>query len=397
MAISTRLVFAGWLSLLAAGCGGGSGPRGATGDVAQTGRDGGVDGRSVGGGSATPTDAGPDAIERGMEIYETPFADGNTFACATCHALQEPTDDGLRRPGHPIGDATRRPTYKNGAVDDLRAAVNSCVTEWMNAEALSEVDPRWRLLRGLLEATASDAADPAPELTIDVVEPPSDLTGGDVAEGMTLFNRSCAVCHGPDAAGTELAPSLIGGRLVGERIARRVRLSGRADSAVYDDLTGGIMPFWASDRLSDEELLDLVAFVEEIGTVERDATQGGDDTVPEPGESGCSSDHPMVGATAELSTFAHDVAGTARVVDDCTIVLTGFTYDGGGIDVQVYGGIGGDYDPPTGFSMSDNLLGRLFDDDTLTVRLPEDRTLDDLDGVSIWCVTVGANFGDASF
>jgi hypothetical protein len=67
----------------------------------------------------------------GRTVYAEPQADGNTFACATCHALHEPAPDGFIRPGHPIGDAARRPSYKNGRVATLLDAVNTCLVEWM--------------------------------------------------------------------------------------------------------------------------------------------------------------------------------------------------------------------------------------------------------------------------
>src|SRR5260221_14446863 len=72
----------------------------------------------------------------GQSVYSSPLTDGNSFTCATCHALSEPSDDGLRRPGHPIGDATRRSRWKNGKAATFLDAVNTCVTEWMVAPAL---------------------------------------------------------------------------------------------------------------------------------------------------------------------------------------------------------------------------------------------------------------------
>lgn len=43
-----------------------------------------------------------------------------------------------------------------------------------------------------------------------------------------------------------------------------------------------------------------------------------------------------VGKTLTLSSRAHGVSGTATVVDDCTIQLSNFNYDGGGLpDVYV--------------------------------------------------------------
>ncbi|MDH3654684.1 MAG: hypothetical protein OEN21_10485, partial [Myxococcales bacterium] len=89
------------------------------------------------------SDSESTAVASGEALYLQPHSDGNTFACASCHALEEPAPDGIRRPGHPIGDAANRPSFKNGQLDVLLDAVNSCRVEWMGAPAFSEADPRW--------------------------------------------------------------------------------------------------------------------------------------------------------------------------------------------------------------------------------------------------------------
>jgi hypothetical protein len=111
----------------------------------------------------------------------------------------------------------------------------------------------------------------------------------------------------------------------------------------------------------------------------------------------CTSNHDMVGQTGELSTLAHSVSGTATIVDDCTIEITNFNYDGGGIIVEVYAGLDENYHPPVGFAISDNIFGTRFVNQTYTVQLPTNKTLDDLNGISIWCSDVGVSFGDSLF
>ena len=331
-------------------------------------------------------DSGNGAASSGETLYMEPHADGNSFACATCHALSEPAPDGIRRPGHPIGDAANRPSFKLG---ELRDAVNSCRVEWMAAPAFSEDDPRWLSLLDYLEALAGDTEPPA--LSYTIVDPPSNLDGGDAMEGRALFNGACVVCHGTDATGTERGPTLRGSLLDAETVAQRVRTSGARESAVYEGLTGGRMPFWAADRLSDDELRDLVAFV-----LAADGGGGGNGLPGELRE--CEATHPKIGQVAELDTFAHRVSGTAVIIDDCTIRVDDFVFDGGGIDVRFYGGLGADYE--NGFSMSEEDLRRPegYDGtDTVYAQLPEGRTLDDLDGISVWCVPVAASFGDGLF
>ncbi len=352
-------------------------------------------GAALGTGCAVASDGADDSMSEGERVFRGEVEDGNTFTCATCHALREPEADGLRRVGHPLGDAAHRPTYKNGELTQMRDAVNTCLQEWMNAEPWTAEDERWRALEQFLEEQAPEG--PAEPLRFEIVDPPltPDLEGGDADAGRELFNRSCVSCHGADGLGTLLAPPVGGRGLEAGYVAERVRHSGRSDSAVYDGLTGGVMPFWSADRLSDDELRDLVAWLAE-GSDPAPPAPPTDDPLPPGDPSGCAATHPMVGATAVLEENFHDVGGIAQIIDDCTIEIREFTFDGTGIDVRLYGGLGGDYDD--GFSMSDNLLrAGGYDGETLRFTLPADRTLDDLDGVSVWCVPVGVDFGSGRF
>ncbi|MDP6944071.1 MAG: DM13 domain-containing protein, partial [Myxococcota bacterium] len=334
-----------------------------------------------------------EAMTDGMMVYSTPADDGNTFACNTCHALDEPAEDGIRRSGHRLGDATRRPSYKNGLLTDMLDAANSCRTGWMNASAWDETDPSWLALYTWLDGQAPEGD--APALEFEIVPPPEDPTGGDAEAGQDLFNMACVMCHGMDAVGTLRGPPLAGTNLPPSYIALRVRTSGDTDSPVYDALTGGIMPFWSASRLTDDEVRNLAAFVSTSTAPEPEPP---DDPI-EPIEPGpdCDATHARVGWTTTLSTKFHGVQGVATMVDDCTIVVEDFYFDGNGIDVQVYAGDDGDYNG--GFSISDQLYNfpTGYEADTLILKLPADKTLDDVDGISVWCVTVGVSFGDGLF
>lgn len=117
---------------------------------------------------------------------------------------------------------------------------------------------------------------------------------------------------------------------------------------------------------------------------------------PATGAASCTAPaHPLVGKTAALSTRSHLVSGQATIVDNCTIEITNFNYDGLGLSkVFVYGGLGGDY--RSGFPIGDNLKGRVFTGQTLRVTMNA-GDINKLDGISIWCADVNANFGDAKF
>ena len=332
----------------------------------------------------------------GSAVFTTVLSSASTFTCSSCHAMSE-TDgfasDGFRRPRHSLLNSTRRATFKNGIFDKMLDAVNVCVTEWMNATAWTEADTDWiNLLNWLDDQSTVTTADP---LLIDVVAPPDDLTGGDVSNGRELFNTRCIVCHGFDGAGTQLAPPITGIGLPTDYIARRIRTSGPPDSVAYDGLVEGVMPFWGADRLSDGELVDIVAYVAS-GEV-ADIDMAGDDPMNS-AATGCSSTSAKIGQSATLSSLFHQVAGTATIIDDCTIDLTGFNFDGGGIDVRVYVGNGGEFLAAAGgFAISNDLVGIAYVDNTLRLTLPAGRTLDDFDSISIWCVAVGVSFGTGFF
>ena len=372
-----------------------------------------------------------DLGRQGEEIYRAAVDGGNTFSCSTCHALTEPAV-GLRRVGHQLGDAAGRPSYKNGALTDVRDAVNSCLTEWMDADAWEASDARWTALDAFLTEISPATA---PALRFEIAPAPSAaaLAGGDAEAGREVFNETCAACHGTDGVGESLTFPIAGRGLDPQYIGARVRTSGPGSSPVYSGLTGGKMPFWAVDRLSDSELADMVAWLSQPeGTADGDEGDddddggtdegtGGDESMDDdgPGDDGSTGDdgsdgtdsddsnddgpsgncdalHPKIGQTAELVEAFHDVGGTATIIDDCTIRITDFTYDAAGIDVRLYGALGGAFE--SGFPMGDDLVGPVpYMGETLDFELPDGMTMDDLDSVSIWCVDFAISFGDGSF
>jgi len=98
-----------------------------------------------------------------------------------------------------------------------------------------------------------------------------------------------------------------------------------------------------------------------------------------------------------LSTFQHNVSGTVTILDDCTIEITGFNYDGGGPLVYFYAGTNGDYTSSNAFQFSKLLTGTSFSNNTLRLIIPDNKTLDDFNSLSVWCVDFNANFGDVIF
>lgn len=332
----------------------------------------------------------------GAAIFTTALSSASTFSCSSCHAMSESdgfASDGFKRPGHDLENANLRTSYKNGQYNSFLEAVNTCVTEWMNAPALLETDSDWvNLLTWFRDQNTAESDAP---ITHEIVQPPLDTSGGDASNGRELFNTRCIVCHGFNGDGTQLAPKITGLGLSADYVAARTRLSGRANSVTYAGLTGGIMPFWSADRLADGELIDIAAYVANGGS-DIDVTDAMDMT--NPGASNCTSNSAKIGQTASFSRLFHRVSGQATVIDDCTIELTEFNFDGGGIDVRIYAGTNAAFhEAQGGFAISDDLIGIAFNDNTLRLTLPEGRTVDDFNSLSVWCVAVGVSFGTAIF
>lgn len=107
----------------------------------------------------------------------------------------------------------------------------------------------------------------------------------------------------------------------------------------------------------------------------------------------CDATHEMIGYTGSFQTYAHNVSGNARIVDDCTIEITNFTYDGLGPEVYFYGGIDHNYSTNNGIKISARINGKEYNNEKIIVRLPQGVTFEQLNGISVWCVDFQANFG----
>ena len=104
----------------------------------------------------------------------------------------------------------------------------------------------------------------------------------------------------------------------------------------------------------------------------------------------------QVGWVAKFTSFEQGIAGTATVTGPNTLHLTGFSYSGGGLgDVRFYSGKGGVYF--NGFAFGPQLAGRVWSGESLDLTLPPGRTVADLDGIAVWCVRAGVDFGDGRF
>jgi len=108
----------------------------------------------------------------------------------------------------------------------------------------------------------------------------------------------------------------------------------------------------------------------------------------------CAQTHESIGNEAEFITVSHGVSGILRVVDDCTLEVSNFVYDGLGPSVLFYAGNDRDYFSGAVFYFPFRLHGNRFDGDRLRLKLPEGQSLDDFDSLSVWCFDFNVSFGD---
>jgi len=96
-----------------------------------------------------------------------------------------------------------------------------------------------------------------------------------------------------------------------------------------------------------------------------------------------------------MNTGEGEVSGFVTMIDDCTLELTTFSYNGDGIEVRLFGSKASNFRP--GFTIGPDIVGMRFTRATWKVQLPAGKTLADLDWVSIWCVKARADFGSGPF
>ncbi len=101
-----------------------------------------------------------------------------------------------------------------------------------------------------------------------------------------------------------------------------------------------------------------------------------------------------------LSTLQHGVGGTAEIVDERTIVLRNFNYDGGGPQVYAYLATTNTNAAIESGQVTVQQLNRAgvpYVNETITVTLPASATLDGYTTISIWCADFKVNFGSGVF
>lgn len=210
----------------------------------------------------------PAGARSGQRLFHDPGLGETGVACASCHAPivdEDAEGDGLLRPGHPLGDAPRRPYWwgdrERRRYPSLDDALDVCpqvflrrpLIEWEKRALVAYLEslaPRSRRKRPAVRIMTGLEAD------LDYDRP--KYRGGISSHGRTLFYLACHGCHPHGRRG--LGPDITG-RTVAD-VARKVRegngmLRGTRKENAWS-------PAFSVDRLSDRQVADIGAFVETL-------------------------------------------------------------------------------------------------------------------------------------
>ena len=104
-----------------------------------------------------------------------------------------------------------------------------------------------------------------------------------------------------------------------------------------------------------------------------------------------------IGWEAHIPAGSHNVEGVATIIDEHTIQIEHFNYDGQAPLVYFYLGADNTYSAFANGLGLEPLLNRAYNDESLTLTLPEGETLDDYGAISVWCAQFHVNFSSAAF
>lgn len=176
----------------------------------------------------------------------------NSYAenCAACHAANGA--------GTAIAPALNDDEVRQKPAADLQAVVlngvsGTLMSSWEDTLSAAEIDAVLALILRWPEIESAGVEFPAFEIPT-FESSPEMITAGD-----KLFHIACKACHGVDAYGTPMAPSL----------NNPTFLSKTPDPAIFQIISGGVsdtlMPAWGA-RLSEQEINTLVAYLRSLET-----------------------------------------------------------------------------------------------------------------------------------
>ena len=208
----------------------------------------------------------PDLAQKGREVFHDPGVGKNGVSCANCHATEADDrrlGDGLIRSGHTLFGAARRPYWRGDSRRTTHRSIANAIDVCAQLFQGDSLEPERRaLLSAFLDSISPRKAQPplqiqpALEATLDYDR--AKYRGGQPDRGRELFYRACHSCH--PHAGAGLGPAIAGTKI--PEVALRVR---EGNGLLRGDrIPGAWSPFFGRDRLNDDEVADIAAYVEKL-------------------------------------------------------------------------------------------------------------------------------------
>lgn len=212
------------------------------------------------------------AVEVGRELFGDPdFSPSsfNQFACSTCHTDAETDRRGRILPGLSLAGVANRETYWGGAEDQLLGAVNFCLVTFMRGVALTPEDPEGRALAEYLKSISPGTAR-TPGLPFTILHTIDEITSsGNPDRGQATYAAACQGCHGSTGNGRgKLDPKSLtlpkeatdyyDKNLPG--ISYRLIFTEKIRHGAFFGI-GGVMPLFGAERISDDQLADIFAYL----------------------------------------------------------------------------------------------------------------------------------------
>lgn len=208
------------------------------------------------------------AVERGESLVGDPdfsSSSANYLACDDCHSRT--TDEGERiYPAYPLENSAGRASWWNGYEVQYLGAVDFCFRVFMRGQPLEPGQPKGDAVYEYLVSISPDASSPALPLTI--TRNIQLIPGGDAVAGEAIYDAACRHCHGsPSGSGRlDLSVTPLNDDLWAfydvdfPGIDHRVVVAEKVRHGSFFGI-GGVMPFFAEERLTDAELASVMAYL----------------------------------------------------------------------------------------------------------------------------------------
>ncbi len=213
----------------------------------------------------------------GRQLFYSSALSTNGLSCAHCHADfdERKQDDGRIRAAHSLYNGAGRKTWwgKNPEDPDrfpnMASAALVCIEDYMRSKQKLTAQQLLDLQKYLESITRRPVSTP------QVIAPAADKTGlypgfegGNKFKGRNFFYAACHACHPNGNKG--IAPAIPRDREPAF-YAKKIRegnglgavLSG-LDPNAYDPRLGLFMPFFGADRLENEQISDIIAFIKSL-------------------------------------------------------------------------------------------------------------------------------------